>query len=109
VGLDDLIHVRGSYIPVPNVVGVNHQIGAVFALVEAAGLVGAYPAFQATCQQFLFEKLLQGALCGGIATTPRVSSRALVGANENVAFKRGHVPNLQDFRQSGDNPPACAA
>ena len=45
VGVDDLIHVIERDSPVPDGFGIDDQVGAVLALVEASGLVGANSSF----------------------------------------------------------------
>jgi len=59
VGFDDLFDICLGDVPVPDCVGVNDEVGAMFALVEAAGLIGTYFPFQSALGQFLFEEFLQ--------------------------------------------------
>ena len=53
--LDNLIDVGLGDMCVPYGIGINHEIRAVFALVETARLVGAHFAFEAPLRQFLLE------------------------------------------------------
>ncbi len=90
VRFDDLVDVGFGDVSVPNSVGVDDEVGAVFALVEASGLVGADFALQSALGQFLFEELLQLGFGGGVAASAGMSRRALVSADENVSFEFGH-------------------
>jgi hypothetical protein len=62
VAVDDLVDVGFGDVAVPDGVGIHHYVRPVFALIEASGLVGAYPAFQASLGEFLLEKFLQAGL-----------------------------------------------
>jgi len=44
--IDDFVDVSLGDVAVPDGVRVDHEVGAVFALVETAGLVGAYFSFE---------------------------------------------------------------
>lgn len=90
MGLDDLVDVSLGYESIPYGFGIDHEIGAVLALIETAGLVGSYFAFEASFCQFLLEEFLQLRLAGGIAASPWISWRALVAAYEDVFLELGH-------------------
>lgn len=90
VRFDDLIEVGLGDMSVPDGVGVDDDVGAVFALVEASGLIGTNFAFQSARGQFLFEDLLQPGFGGGIAASARMAGWALVSADEDVFFELGH-------------------
>ena len=94
VRFDDLVDVGLGDVSVPDGVGVDDEVGAVFALVEASGLIGADFAFQAALGQFLFEEFLQFGFGGGIAASSGMSRRALVSADEDVFFEFGHQDAL---------------
>ena len=55
VGFDDFIDVGVFNVSVPDRIRIDHEIWAVLALVEAAGLVGPHFAFEAAFRQFLLE------------------------------------------------------
>ena len=55
VRIDDLFDIRLRDMPIPNCVRVDDKVGAVFALIEAAGLVGANFSFQSALGKFLLE------------------------------------------------------
>ena len=58
VRLDDFFDVISGDPAVPHAVGVDHDIGAVLALIEASRLVCTNSAFQAALRQFLLEEFL---------------------------------------------------
>jgi hypothetical protein len=91
VGVNDFVDVSLGDVSVPNGLGIDNEVRAVFALIETARLVGAHFAFEAAFREFLFEKFLQFRLATGIATSARISRRALVAAYEDMFFKLGHV------------------
>ena len=43
VGFDDLVHIGECYTAVPHPVRINDNVGAMFALVKASGLIGSNP------------------------------------------------------------------
>ena len=90
VRLDNLVDVRFGDVSIPNGVGINHKIRAVFALVETTRLVSPHSALKPALSQLLLEQLLQFRLACGIAASPRISRRALVAAYENVFLELGH-------------------
>ena len=57
--LDDFIHIGFGDVPIPDCIRIDYDAWSMFALIEAAGLIGANPAFQAALGKFLFEHLLQ--------------------------------------------------
>lgn len=90
VRFDDFIDVGLGNVSVPDSLGIDHKIWAVFALIEAAGLVSSYSALKSAFRESLLEKFLQFRLPSGIAASSRISRRALVAAYEDVLFKLGH-------------------
>jgi hypothetical protein len=73
----------------------------VFALIEASGHICPHSFLKSTQSEFLFEEELQLGLAGGIAATTRMSSFALIAADEEMLFELGHRFNLQDSGASG--------
>jgi hypothetical protein len=83
---------------IPNGLGIDHHRGAVLALVEAAGLVGADKMLEAS----IFDGVLESGFKLFAATRKAARTRrglvALVGADEDVVLKFRHggfpVPGL---------------
>ena len=90
VGLNNLFDVGFGDVSIPNCVGVDHDVGAVFALIKAARLVGADFPLQAPLGQFLLEQFLQPGLSLRITTSAGMARRTLVSADEDVLFELGH-------------------
>jgi len=55
VGVDDFIDVGHANVSIPNRIGIDNEVWAVFALIETPRLVGPYFAFEAAFREFLFE------------------------------------------------------
>jgi len=91
VGFDDFVHVGFANVSVPDGVGVNDYVWAVFALIQATGLVGTDSAFQSSRGKFLLEKFLKACLGRRITATPGMALRPLVSANKNVVLEFGHL------------------
>jgi len=89
VRVDDFVHVFWFNASVPDRFRVDHHCWTQFALIEAAGFVGA-DIFQAALRQLGFEKALQFALAGGITAWARVAFSALIHAYKNVLVEFGH-------------------
>jgi hypothetical protein len=96
VGVDDFIDVGLRNVSIPNGIGIDNEVWAMFALIETARLVGPYFAFEAAFREFLFEEFLQFRLAAGIAASPWISRRTLVAAYEDVFFELGHEITKQD-------------
>ena len=96
VRFDDLIHIGFGDVAVPDRFGIDHKVGSMLALVEAAGLVGSHSAHEPVLRQFLLEELLQLGLGRGIAASSRMACGALVSANEDmfVEFRHGRLIHL---------------
>lgn len=94
VRLDDFLDVGFGDVSVPDGVGVDDDVGAVLALVEASRLIGADFAFQAALGQSLFEELLQFGFGGGIAASTGMTRGTLVSADEDVFIEFGHRARL---------------
>ena len=91
VRLHDFIHVGRSDSAVPDRVGIDHNRGAVLALVKTSRLVRAHILRQAVLRQLLFEESMQIDRSLRIATAARMLWCALVGAYEDVSGEPGHA------------------
>ena len=90
VRLDNFVDILQAHESVPDSFRVDDNGDAVFALIEAAGGVDADGTSKTGSFGGVFEGLTN---CGGIlgrATPFGMIRRALVGADENVTFKRRH-------------------
>ena len=96
MGIDNFVNIRQRHAAVPDCIRINHQVGAVLALVKAARLVGAHFSLQPSLQQFFFEELLQLGFAPGIAAATRMTFRPSIAAYENVPFEFGHGNNVQE-------------
>jgi len=90
VRVDDLLDIVGGDSAIPDPIRIDHDVGSVFALVQASGLVCPDFTLKAALGQFLLEKLLQRGLTRWIAAAPRMSIWPLIPADENVFLKLGH-------------------
>ncbi len=90
VRFNDLFDVAFGDGSVPHCVRVDDDVGAMFALVEAAGLIRAHSPLQPALGQSLFEELLQPGLRLRIAAPARMARRTLVSADENMSFELWH-------------------
>jgi hypothetical protein len=90
VRFDDFVHIGFGDVPIPDCLWVNHDGRTMLALIETAGLVGSYFAFEVALGKFLLELLLQFCLGRGVAASARISRRALIAAYENMFLKLGH-------------------
>lgn len=87
---DDLIHIFDLHEAVPDGFGIDHDDGAMLALVEAAGLVGA--------DEMLETRIFDGVLEGGFQLLAASGKAAwagcvlvtLVGADKEVMLKFRH-------------------
>jgi len=96
VRFDDFIYVAGSHPAIPDVIGIDHHVRPVLALIEASGLIRSHTMFVSEHCQLLLERQLQLRLPRGIAATAWMSIGALVAADEDVSFKLRHKFNLQE-------------
>lgn len=90
VGFDNLVDVGLGDVPIPDRVRVDDDVGTVLALIEAAGLIGAYFALETALGELLFEEFLQLGFRQRIAASAGMARRALVSADENMFFELGH-------------------
>jgi hypothetical protein len=87
---DDLIHVLEFDEAVPDCLGIDDDYGAMLALVEAAGLVGANQVLKAGILYSVLEGGFELFAALGKATRARRVLVALVGANEEMVLKFRH-------------------
>jgi len=87
---DYLSRIRGLDVAVPYGFGIDHDHGAVLALVQAAGFVDADPAAQAGSFGALLEFSVQIAGSIGGAGGTGCAFGARVVADKDVALKGGH-------------------
>jgi hypothetical protein len=90
VRLNDLFDVCFGDVSVPNRIRVDHYVGPVFTLIQAAGLVRADFALQAVRGQGLLEELLQPCLGERVTAPARMARWALISADEDMLFELGH-------------------
>ena len=55
VGLDYFVNIVGRYTAIPDPVRVDHDVGPMFALIEAARLICAYFPFKSQNRKLLLE------------------------------------------------------
>ena len=92
MGFDDLVHICLCDSAVPDCVGIYHDVGPVFALVETAGLIRAYSPFDASLRQLNFECALKVGFAGRIAATARIRHWPLVATDEDMFLELWHGP-----------------
>lgn len=97
VGFDDLVDIGGGDASVPDAIGIDDDGGSVLALIEASRHIGAHAFLETAQREFLLEEELELGLARGIAATARMSSLALIAANEEMLLEFGHELNVQDF------------
>lgn len=90
VRVNNFVNVRLSYAPIPDGLGVDHEIRSVLALIKATTLISPDFPLQPSLRQLQFEQLLEFGLTRRIATPPRMPSRPLVPANKNVMLELRH-------------------
>ena len=87
---DDFLDVFDVDEAVPDGLGVDHDDGAVFALIEATGLVGSNVVPEAGFLDGVLEGGFEFFTAIGKAAWTRGAFIALVGANEDVVVKFRH-------------------
>ena len=55
VRLDDFVDIGLGDLSIPDGFRIHHDVRAMFALIQTAGLVGSYFALEAALRKFLFE------------------------------------------------------
>ena len=58
VGFDNLINIAGCHAPVPDCVWIDNDVGTMFALIEAAGLICPHFPFKSQSCKLLLEQFL---------------------------------------------------
>ena len=91
---DNRVHVGGSYVAVPHRFRIDDDSGAMLALVEASGFVGADGAGESAHGESFLEGLLQLAGAVGVAGDLGIFGQALVVADENVVREFRHASTL---------------
>ena len=91
VRLDDLSDIFGLHLAVPHGFGIDDHRGPVLALIEASGFVGAHQSLETAIRNRRFEQLLQVALGALGATSANARGLALIGTDEDVFLKFGHI------------------
>src|SRR5258708_31271171 len=69
VRVENLIHIAGSDVPIPNSLRINDDSRAVLALVKAAGLVGPHPLLKPALRQTCLETHGKRSRIAGIAAS----------------------------------------
>jgi len=100
VRLDNLIDIVQRHPAIPDRIGIDHEVGAVLALIEAAGLVGPYLSLESARRKLFLECLLQFRLACWIAAGARGPGGALVAADEDMLLELGHCKNVSDLGSS---------
>ena len=88
---DDLLDIGEGDPSIPDPIGIYHDGGPVFALIEAPRHVGSHALLESSQRELLLEKKLQLSLAGWIAAAARMSRLALVAADEQVFLELGHI------------------
>ena len=89
--VDDFGGVFQADVAIPDGLGVDHDGGAVLALIEAAGLVDADARGEAGGLGKLLDGRVELGLAVGVARGARGILGAGIGADKDVAFKRGQA------------------
>jgi hypothetical protein len=100
MGVDDFIYIGGGNASIPDRIRVNHDVGSMLTLVEAAGLIRPHLVFQPALCQLLLKNPLQLAFAAWIAATPWMSLRPLIDADKDMLLKLRHTDNVADFAGS---------
>jgi len=76
--------------PIPGALGINDDTGAVFAVIQTPGLVGANGSFYAKTLDFFFEEGMQTFRSEIGTTAARIALRALIDTDKNMMGKSRH-------------------
>jgi len=90
VRIDDLVHVSSFLHGIPDGLRIHDYRRAVFALIQAPGLIRANRIFDSPLREFGFECSVQVARLLRIAASARMVSRTGVGADKKMVFKLWH-------------------
>ena len=97
MGLDDFIYIPGGHVSVPDRLRVDHYVGSMLTLVEAASFIGPYFVLQTELRQFLLKNPLQLTLAARVAATARMSFGPLVKADKDMLLELRHTNTVADF------------
>jgi hypothetical protein len=87
---DDFAHVFKLDEAIPDGLGIDHHRGAVFALIEAAGLIGADKMLEASVFDGIFECGFELLAAAGKAARAGRGFVALIRADKDVVLKFRH-------------------
>ena len=90
MSIHDLIHIRRRYSSIPNRLGIDDDVRAMLALVQAARFVGANLSFQTTLRHRGLKQLVEFPGAIGIATPSWMSGIALIGADKDMPVEFCH-------------------
>lgn len=99
--LDDLRGIFRLHVPIPDGLGIYDHGGAMFALIEAAGLVDPHRIHKTGSLRKLLKLRVQFALAVCSARRPRRALRADIMANKNMMFENRQIePPSPDYRSA---------
>lgn len=104
VRFDDLVDIGHRDAPIPHRVGINDQVGPMFALVQTAGFIRSDPMFQATIGQLLLEYPLQFASPSRITGWAGTAFGTLVNTDKDVLLELRHREDLIRMAVGGEGP-----
>lgn len=90
VRLDDLIDIGCGDAAIPHRIGIDDDVRAMLALIQAAGFIGADCTVDASLCQLDLEYPLQIGIASRIAASAHISGGPVVGADEDVLAKFWH-------------------
>lgn len=96
VGFNDLVDITQRDSSIPDGFGIDHNVGPMLALIEAACVIGANPALQSALGELLLESRAQFGTSARIAAAAGMALGAHIAANENVAFEFRHGSMVQE-------------
>lgn len=104
--LDDALDVGDLHTAVPDTLRIDDEGGAVLALVEASGVIGACPAREARALELGLERLAELLGTLGIAAAAFMAGLARVTTDEHVVSERWHVLLEGTWVRAGLSTPA---
>ena len=76
--------------PIPGALGINHDAGAIFAMIQTPGLIGANGSFYSKRSTSFLKKACKS-FRSLIGTTPaRIAFRSLIDTDKNMMGKSRH-------------------
>lgn len=85
----DFDHIVFRFDRVPDSLGINDDAGALRAVIETAGFIGAHDVLEVEALGFLFKSGVQVFRAEMGATAARIVRAALVCADKNMSFESG--------------------